>query len=102
MSIVVNARHMSVSDDLRDYVETKAEKLTKYLGTIQHTEVILDREGETPSVEIVVSAKKKTTFVAKHSDEDLHTAIDQCLHKIAEQLRRHKDKVRDHQGPSSS
>ena len=99
MSVVVKARHMSLPDDLREYIETKAEKLVRYLADIQNTEVVLDVEGEKPVVEIVVTAKKKTTFVATCRDEDMHRAIDQCLHKISEQLRRHKDKIRDRQGP---
>ncbi len=99
MSVVVEARHMSLPEDLREYVETKAEKLSRYLADIQNTEVILDIEGEKPVVEIVVTAERKATFVATCRDDDMHTAIDQCLHKIGEQLRRHKDKIRDRQGP---
>jgi len=90
---------MDVSDDVREYIEAKARKLIRYLRTIENTEVTLDHEGDQAKVEIVVTAKKKTTFVATAEDADMHTAIDQCLHKIGEQLRRHKDKIRDHQGP---
>ena len=99
MSVVVEARHMSLPDDLREYVEGKAEKLSRFLADIQTTEVILDVEGEKPVVEIVVTAKRKATFVATSRDHDMHIAIDQCLHKISEQLRRHKDKIRNRQGP---
>ena len=99
MSVVVEARHMSLPDDLREYVEDKADKLSRFLADIQTTEVILDVEGEKPVVEIVVTAKRKATFVASHRDDDMQVAIDQCLHKISEQLRRHKDKIRDRQGP---
>lgn len=99
MSIVVKARHMDVSEDIRAYVESKAERLVRYLADIQSTEVTLDVDGDKPFVEIVVTAKKKATFVATHRDDDMHAAIDQCMHKITRQLRRHKDKVRDRQGP---
>ena len=50
-------------------------------------------------MEIVVTATRKNTFVATHRDDDMYAALDQCLHKITEQLRRHKDRVRDRHGP---
>lgn len=95
MNIVVNARHMEVSDSIRQFVEDKVAKLPKYLDNILSIEVILDKEATKAVTEIVVTAKKKNTFVATHRDDDLYASVDQCLHKISEQLRRHKDKVRD-------
>lgn len=99
MSIVVKARHMDVTDAMRQYVERKASRLTKFYNKIQSIEVILDMEADKPSAEIVATAKKKSTFVASHRDDDMYACIDQCLDKISAQLRRHKDRVRDHQGP---
>ena len=90
---------MQVPDDIREYAESKAEKLLRYLADIQNTEVTLMMEADQPSVEVVVTARKRNTFVATHRDQDMQVAMDQCFHKITEQLRRHKDKVRDHQGP---
>ena len=97
MNIVVEARHMDVTAAMRQYVETKASKLIKFYDKLQTVEVTLDVEADKPSVEIVASARKKSVFVATHRDDDMYACIDQCLHKIAEQLRRHKDRVRDHQ-----
>jgi putative sigma-54 modulation protein len=93
---------MDVPDDIREYVEAKAEKLHRYLDEIQNIEVTLDVEAEKAFVEFIVTAKRKATFVATHLDEDMHASIDQCSHKIAEQLRRYKDRVRDRQGPPHS
>ena len=93
MNIVVKGRHMDVTDAIRQYALAKADKLPKYYDKM---------EGDRPVAEIVVQAKRKSTFVATHRDEDMYACIDQCLHKIAEQLRRHKDKVRDRQAPPHS
>jgi putative sigma-54 modulation protein len=99
VNIVVDARHMEVTEAIRAYVEGKVNKLPKFYDGIQSAEVVLDVESGKSVVEIVVTAKRKHTFVASHRDEDLYASFDQCLHKISEQLRRHKDKVRDRQGP---
>jgi putative sigma-54 modulation protein len=90
---------MDATDAIKDYVEKKVSKLTKYYDRVQMIEVVLDMEADKPSVEIVASARK-STFVASHREDDMYACIDHCLDKITEQLRRHKDRVRDHQGPS--
>ena len=95
MNVIVKARHMDVTDAIRDYVETKIAKLPRYYDSIQSMEAILDREAEQAVVEILVTARRKATFVASHRDPDMYAAVDQCLQKVSEQLRRHKDKVRD-------
>jgi putative sigma-54 modulation protein len=99
VNIIVKARHMDVTDAMRQYVESKAAKLPRYSDPIQTIEAILDMEADQAVAELVVTARRKTTFVASHRDEDMYACIDQCLHKIAEQLRRHKDRVRDRQAP---
>jgi putative sigma-54 modulation protein len=99
VNIVIEARHMEVTDSLRDYVESKAEKLPKYYDSIHSIEVKLDMEADQLMSEIVVHAGKKATFVASARNEDMYSCVDQSLHKIAEQLRRHKDRVRGHHAP---
>lgn len=102
MNISVNARHMDVTEAIRTYVESKVERLPRYYDGIMSVEIILDVEAEHTVAEMVVKARRKATFVATHRDRDLYAGIDQCLAKMVEQLRRHKDKVRNHQGASLS
>ncbi len=102
MNIVVKARHMDVTDAMREYVESKAAKLERFYDNIKTAEATLDIEADKPVVEIVVTAKRKSTFVATERGDDMYACIDQCLHKITEQLRRHKSKVRDRQGLTHS
>ena len=99
MKVTVQARHMTVTDALRSRVEEKMDKLPRIFDSITSVDVILDKQADDSAVEIVVTARHKNTFVATHRDPDMYACIDQCLHKIVEQLRRHKDKVRDRQKP---
>ena len=98
MNIKVHARHMDATDALREYAEEKVAKFPRFYDNIQSIEVIMDMEAGLPTVEIVVQASQKHTFVAHHRQEDMYACLDQCIDKIAQQLRRHKDKVRDRQG----
>jgi putative sigma-54 modulation protein len=89
---------MDVTNAIREYVESKASRLRRFYNGLHSIEVILDVEAEKPVVEIVVTASRKSTFVATHRDNDMYACVDQCLQKISEQLRRHKGKVRHRQG----
>jgi len=100
VKIVVKARHMDATDAIRDYVESKVPKLVRYFDNIQTIEVILEVEADLPKVEIVVSASPRATFVASHRDADMYGCVDQCMDKIAQQLRKHKGRLRDHQHPA--
>ena len=101
MNTTVHARHMDITDAIREYAEDKIAKLPKYYDGIQSIEVILDIEAGKPLVEIVAQGGRKHTFVAHHRDAqregDMYACIDQCVDKISQQVRRHKDRVRDRQ-----
>ena len=100
MNVTVNARHMQATDSIREYVDKKVSKLPRFYSNIKEIEVILDTEGDSSVVEIVAHAKRKRTFVASARHENIYGAVDACLDKVTQQLRRFKDKVRDRQGPS--
>lgn len=95
MNTVVRARHMDVTDAMRQHVETKVDKLPRLYSNIQSIETTLDIQGDESVVEMVVTAKRKHTFVATHHGTDMYGCVDQCLDKISQQLRRYKDRVRD-------
>ena len=102
MNISVNTRHMDASESVKTHVETKVSKLPHFYDNIQDIEVILDKEADKFVVEIIAHAKMKHTFVARQHDDNIHACVDMCMDKITEQLRRHKDKVRNRQGQSHS
>ncbi len=97
MNITVKTRHMETSDSIKEYVESKFSKLPRFYDNVQSIEVVLDIEADKPTVEIIVHAARKHTFVASDREDDMYAAVDACLDKISTQLRRFKDRVRDRQ-----
>jgi len=98
VKMAVEARHMEVTDSMKQYMDSKLTKLPRIYHSIQSVDVILDREAVNWMVEIVVTGPKKHTFVASHRNTDMYACVDQCFSKIEGQLRRFKDKVRNHHG----
>jgi len=87
---------MNLTEAMREYVEGKIEKLPRFYDSILSIDATLDVEADQPVVEIHVTARQKHTFVARHRGEDLYACVDQCVDKITQQIRRHKDRVRGH------
>ncbi len=61
-------------------------------------EVAVDHGKYGWEIEILVSAEHKHDFVAKELGLTLEAAMDVCVHKIEQQLRRYKEKVQHHKG----
>ena len=101
MQIEISSRHGSLAPEQQTYLHDKAEKLLKYFGRLMAIEVAIDHVKNAWDVEILVSAEHKHDFVAREQGPTPQTAMDICVHKIEEQLRRYKDRVQHHKGDPS-
>jgi putative sigma-54 modulation protein len=99
--IEISTRHGSLGPDQQAYLQQKAEKLHKYFDRLMAIEVAVEHIKHAWQVEILVSAEHKHDFVAEQSGPTPEVAMDQCVHKIEEQLRRYKDRVQRHRGEMS-
>lgn len=98
MQILVTGRHVDLTDDIRNYVDEKVGKLSRFYDRIHEIEVILDHESEEFKVEIIVRVDRKHTFVASLTGPDTFTLIDAVTDKLERQLRTYKGKNRNHKG----
>ena len=99
MQINISARHGQLSTATREKITTKAEKLLRFNDRLAAVEVTVDLEHkETPSVEFRVSVEKAEDLVATQQGDNLMAVVDACLHKVEQQLRKHKEKMIDHRG----
>jgi putative sigma-54 modulation protein len=98
VQIEISSRHGGLGSEQQRHIHDKAEKLTKYFGRLMAIEVAVDHGKHGWEVEILVSAEHKHDFVAKELGTTAEAAMDVCVHKIEQQLRRYKEKVQNHKG----
>ncbi len=98
MQIEITTRHGELGSAQQHYLHDKAEKLLKYFGRLMAIEVTVDQVKHAWDVEILVSAEHKHDFVARETGVSPEVAMDQCVHKIEQQLRRYKERVQHHKG----
>lgn len=96
MQVAITCRHGSVSQDLREYITRKSEKVVRYLGEVSEIGVTIDFEGNRAQVEMLVEIEGYHTIVAHVEGDDAKATFDRTLSKMEQQVHRYKEKSRDH------
>ncbi|MBL1142264.1 MAG: ribosome hibernation promoting factor [Proteobacteria bacterium] len=95
MQLDVTGRHVDITDSLKDYVESKFQRLERHFEHINNTHVILSVEKERQKAEATVHVNRGNLF-ADDEQEDMYAAIDGLIDKLDRQLKKHKEKLTDH------
>lgn len=95
MQINITARQMRLTQPLKAYVEEKVLKAQKYFNHIIRAQVTLSVEKRAQQAEIVIHAAQQN-FRALAQSADLYSAVDLASDKIDAQLKKFKERKRDH------
>lgn len=97
MQIKVSARHGHLSPASQSKISAKVSRLKRYFDRITALNVTVDLENAAlPAVEIVASAEHFHDMVSHEHSGQLWRSVDGAVQKLEQQLRKHKEKVRDH------
>ncbi len=97
MKANVSFRNMDSSPSLRNYAVDKLEKICdKYVQGKVDASIVMTVEKFWHIANFTLQIKNLTVKGQERS-EDMYSSIDIALDKIEKQLRRHKDRLRDHQ-----
>ena len=98
MQLVIKGRNMEVNDRLREYVERKIGKMTKFLPDVQEIRVELAEEKSRKASErevVQVTMRSNGTLLrAEERNSDIYAAIDAVADKLHGQINRFKGKRR--------
>ncbi len=97
MQINVSARHGHLSPASQSKISAKVSRLSRYFDRLTALNVTVDLENEElPMVEIVAKAEHFHDMVSHETSAHLWRSLDGAVQKLEQQLRKHKEKVRDH------
>ncbi len=93
MQLTISGRHLDVTPHLREYIDKKIKKLTRFDHQLLEGEIILFRdrafdvaEGKIHSGHFVITAKGE--------GKDMYDAVNDLIDKVIVQLERHQEKIR--------
>ncbi|MBN2781543.1 MAG: ribosome-associated translation inhibitor RaiA [Candidatus Marinimicrobia bacterium] len=90
MKILITARHFTISEETRKYVENEIQRMLKVFDRIVSAQVVLERIKDYEYMtEIVVNAPLKTLTIHE-KDEELTKSVDIAVEKMVRQLQKYK------------
>ncbi len=97
MQVTVTGRHFEITDPLRQHIESKLNKLDRYLDGITDVHVVLSVEKHRHIAEINLQANG-SLIRGVEEKHDMYLAVDTVIEKIERQVKRQKDKDSDRKG----
>jgi putative sigma-54 modulation protein len=101
MQIATTFRHLDPSDALKSYAEEKLERVKKYIDEPVVAQVFMTVEKIRHCAEVTITAKG-ITIKASEETNDMYSAIDAVIDKIERQLRRYKERIKEHKPASEA
>lgn len=95
MQINLTGHHVDITDALRQYVQTKIERLERHFDSVTNVHVVLSVEKLQQKAEATMHMSGADVF-ADSVHEDMYAAIDGLVDKLDRQIKKHKEKLKDH------
>jgi len=97
VQINISARHGHLSPATQERITEKVDAVRKFYDRLTSIQVVADLEHrESPSVEITATAEHHDRFVALAQSDSVLAALDGAVDKLEQQLRKHKERLKDH------
>ncbi|MGD2119333.1 MAG: ribosome-associated translation inhibitor RaiA [Chromatiales bacterium] len=97
MQISLTGHHVDLTDSLRDYVDTKFERLERHFDHVTNVHVILSVEKLAQKAEATLHVSGAEIY-ADCTHEDMYAALDSLIDKLDRQVIKHKEKMKSHRG----
>ena len=95
MQINLTGHHVDLTPPLRDYVNSKMERLERHFDNVTDIHVILSVEKLRHKAEATMNVSGGRLY-ADATEQDMYAAIDALTDKLDRQVKKHKEKVTDH------
>jgi len=106
MHLSFTFRSLEASDALKEYARDKLERIHKYFPEPIKVHVVFSQQrGYLHAADVQITLHNGLLVKGMEANEDYYTAIDLVVAKIERQLRKYKDRIRDHKpasGPERS
>jgi putative sigma-54 modulation protein len=99
MQVQFAFKHMRSSEATQDYAEKKViEKISKFVTKPIDILVTFSKDGLMCIAHCSLKGGDGFNFQVEQSSEDMRSAVDLMVDRLATQLKRHKEKLKEHKG----
>lgn len=91
MNLHLTGHHLQITPAIRDYIDSKLERISHHLDRAIDVNIILSVEKLQQKVEATVRIPGKDVF-CESTDADMYAAIDSLIDKLERAIRKHREK----------
>jgi putative sigma-54 modulation protein len=93
MKLNIKGRNIEVTDALRQYIEKRLSKFSKFLNDLSEAVVTISTEKFTHKIDVLLKVNGHL-IQAEGKTEDLYSAVDQVVEKLEKQVIKYKEKFK--------
>ena len=94
-TILVQGRHLEITDALRGYTRTKAKRLSRFFAPIRKVDVFFNANRDsTYTAKVIVGLPRNKTIVCSENEKTLTAALDLTIDHVERKLSAFKEKLR--------
>ena len=102
MQVSITTRHCTVSERTRSEANDRLQKLQRFEPRVDNAIVEFDDDHGTKQVETRIFLAGSHSIVAHGSGDTFRSALDRSIDRLTRQLKRRRDRVREHKAPKLS
>jgi putative sigma-54 modulation protein len=95
MRVNITGHHVDITESIRNYIESKCEKMERHFDNVTDINIILEVEKNRNKADADVHLRG-VDLHATAENEDMYAAIDALTDKLDRQILKHKEKIQDH------
>jgi len=95
MQLSLSGHHVEITDAIREYTNSKFDKIKRHFDKVIDVHVILTVEKAEQKAEATIQLNGSKIF-AEDTQENMYAAIDSLVDKLDRQVRKHKEKLTAH------
>jgi putative sigma-54 modulation protein len=99
MNINVRGKHIDVTPALREHVEKRLGRVTRFFENLKEVKVVLKVERERHIIEVTIPINGMT-LRGEEASTDMYASIDMVVDKLEKQLSKHKEKLKAYRATS--
>ncbi|MBR4641873.1 MAG: ribosome-associated translation inhibitor RaiA [Selenomonadaceae bacterium] len=89
----IRGKNIEITPPLREYVEKRVGKITKYFDNMDEISVLLSVEKDRQIVEVTAEVRGGLILRGQESNVDMYTSIDLVVEKLERQIHKQKTKL---------
>ncbi|PKH25818.1 hypothetical protein CIG19_04650 [Enterobacterales bacterium CwR94] len=96
MQLNITGKTVEVTDAMRGYLNEKFAKLEHYFEHINQVYIVLNVEKVNHVADATLHVNGGELHASSAEQKDMYAAIDGLIDKLAKQLKKHKEKMKQH------